>query len=440
MKSFFGLLFLLLSLATVAIPALGAETSPSFDPSQTVNGEMFQAGEPREKPADFARMPGAPSPSRRSMGTRQSSRTGFQPTGDFSVVTLGTGSPQYSADRSGPSSLIQYHGHYILVDMGNGTQARLHEAGISWRQIDALVITHHHLDHNEELIPLFIHTHLTGRTVPVIGPPGTSEYIRFIKKFYAQDISYRLQRIGRTMADFGASPVREVKGGDSFVLDGMKVTTAEMNHSIFTVGYRFEADGKSIVISGDTAYTDHLVQLARGSDLLVMDSGGAPVRSAGHASARRRPDKAGGDRPRSGENRGGAIHAHASREEVCEMASRAAVKELVLTHIGPGKVDEQATIEALGKLYHGRIVVGRDLLEVVAGQATPRSVQAAVSQPSQSRFIRRFDRDGDGKVSRQEFDGPAARFNRLDTNHDGYISSDEAPQGPRRSRKMRGRT
>jgi len=47
-----------------------------------------------------------------------------------------------------------------------------------------------------------------------------------------------------------------------------------------------------------------------------------------------------------------------------------------------------------------------------------------------SRFIRRLDRDGDGKVSRREFDGPPMHFKHTDRNGDGYITVDEAPTGP----------
>jgi hypothetical protein len=47
-----------------------------------------------------------------------------------------------------------------------------------------------------------------------------------------------------------------------------------------------------------------------------------------------------------------------------------------------------------------------------------------------SRFIQRLDRDGDGLVSRREFDGPPDRFNVHDIDGDGFISSDEAPKGP----------
>ena len=47
-----------------------------------------------------------------------------------------------------------------------------------------------------------------------------------------------------------------------------------------------------------------------------------------------------------------------------------------------------------------------------------------------ARFVRRLDRDGDGKVSAKEFDGPARHFKEFDRNGDGFIDEDEAPVGP----------
>jgi Ca2+-binding EF-hand superfamily protein len=44
--------------------------------------------------------------------------------------------------------------------------------------------------------------------------------------------------------------------------------------------------------------------------------------------------------------------------------------------------------------------------------------------------VRRLDRDGDGKVSESEFDGPPQHFRDFDKNGDGYISEEEAPTGP----------
>jgi hypothetical protein len=57
------------------------------------------------------------------------------------------------------------------------------------------------------------------------------------------------------------------------------------------------------------------------------------------------------------------------------------------------------------------------------------------SPPQKGRFIQRLDRDGDGRVSRAEFDGPENRFDFHDENGDGYLSDAEAPKGPPRGRR-----
>jgi Ca2+-binding EF-hand superfamily protein len=56
--------------------------------------------------------------------------------------------------------------------------------------------------------------------------------------------------------------------------------------------------------------------------------------------------------------------------------------------------------------------------------------QQSTSNDGSSRFIQRFDKDGDGKVSREEFPGPQEHFTNLDVNGDGYIDASEAPKGP----------
>jgi hypothetical protein len=70
----------------------------------------------------------------------------------------------------------------------------------------------------------------------------------------------------------------------------------------------------------------------------------------------------------------------------------------------------------------------------------PRSPQGNRQQgpgsgrvPSGKDFVRHLDRNGDGKVSRQEFDGPPDQFDRLDKNRDGFLEENEAPIRPRRN-------
>ena len=64
-------------------------------------------------------------------------------------------------------------------------------------------------------------------------------------------------------------------------------------------------------------------------------------------------------------------------------------------------------------------------------QGSPRN--SSGQGPSGADFVQRLDKDGDGKVSKQEFDGPAEHFTKFDKNKDGYISAAEAPQGPPRT-------
>jgi predicted outer membrane repeat protein len=327
-------------------------TDASSSQSANDTAVPLRSNEPR--PGGFLRgEAGSAGPGRSGGPMGENLPTQFRPGAEFSVVILGSGSPQFDPKRSGPSALIQYRGQYFLVDMGNGTQARLYELGVSLRDVAAILLTHHHLDHNEEFIPILVYRLLRGRNVDVIGPPGTEKYVNFARDFYAEDMAYRMSRRGRTPEDAGQPVVREVKGGETFGLAGMKVTTAKVYHAIYTVAYRFDAGGQSIVISGDTTYSDSLIELARGADVLVLDSGASIVRQG----ANRRP---GGE--------GQHNEAHASFQEVCTMAQKSGAKKLVLTHIAPGDVDEAATMQSIGETYAGQVVVGHDLLEVVPGK------------------------------------------------------------------------
>lgn len=274
----------------------------------------------------------------------------FRPGAEFSIVILGSGSPQFNPERSGPSALIQYRKQYFLVDMGNGTQARLYELGVSLRDIAAILLTHHHLDHNEEFIPILIYRLLRGGKVNIIGPPGTEKFVSFALQFYAEDMAYRMKRRGRMLTDTFEPNIREVKGGEGFRLGDMKVTTAKVNHTIYTVAYRFEANGQSIIISGDTAYSDSLIELARGADILVLDSGESIIR---HGTDRR-----------PGRRAAQQNQAHPTLQDVCTMAEKSGAKKIVLTHIPPGEVDEASTIKTINKCYHGQVIVARDLQEI----------------------------------------------------------------------------
>lgn len=63
-------------------------------------------------------------------------------------------------------------------------------------------------------------------------------------------------------------------------------------------------------------------------------------------------------------------------------------------------------------------------------QGGPRGGGQDEDSQSGASFVTRLDKDGDGKVSASEFDGPSEAFSQLDTDNDGYLSDSEAPSGP----------
>jgi lysozyme family protein len=73
-----------------------------------------------------------------------------------------------------------------------------------------------------------------------------------------------------------------------------------------------------------------------------------------------------------------------------------------------------------------------------AGRSRPMSGGGG-GRDARPGFVAHLDRDGDGKVSRKEFDGPAERFGDFDTDGDGFIAAEEAPKGPPPRNSPRGR-
>ena len=293
----------------------------------------------------------------------------------FSVMTLGTGSPRYSALRSRPAAVVTLGDLHILVDMGTGTENRLNEHGIRPNQISHLMLTHHHIDHNAELPVFLVTTSIRQSLESVTGPTGTRAYISFLQDFYMEDMLYRSRRQNVGEDALRDIQIRDLQGGESFEIGNLKVTTANVEHSIETVAYRFDHETQgSIVISGDLTHSPSLVELSRGADVLVIDSGGVPSASGEPG----RPRLANTDRPR-GRNSGIRQRpepGHGTLEDAARMASAAGVSTLVLTHIGADQVDEALVRQRVGAIFDGVIEIAADGNRYEAGGGVPRKAAA----------------------------------------------------------------
>ena len=303
----------------------------------------------------------------------------IQDTKVLKATILGSGSPQYNPDRAGPGVLISYGDTEILVDIGNGIQARLNEHGTQIRDLEGLLFTHHHLDHNEEFIPVYIRSLLGNNKITLAGPSPMKAMSASTLEQYKEDIEYRMRRSGRKLADVKKNvTLKELKGGERFEIGDIQVTTTKVNHTIYTTALRFDAGGQSVVISGDLTYSESLSKLAKDADYLLIDSGGTKKigntrrrqsNARANANNRREGRSQNRNQERRGQRRDGRTRAHVTLAETAKMATDANVSTLVLTHFTAGTIDEAGTVADLRENYNGRIIFGADLMDVTTAKA-----------------------------------------------------------------------
>lgn len=289
----------------------------------------------------------------------------YHPTDVFSVILLGTGCPETTLGRGFPSTLVQYRGNYFLVDVAEGTNTRLAQGGIHNGDIKNVFFTHHHADHDAGYPYFLIDSWMSGRAqLNLVGPPKTRELHELTLKLFAEDISYRASRSFASEEAMYQANIHEYEDKSSFTLDGVAISTAKLTHTAHDIGFRFEAEGMVIVVSGDTSYDPALVELAKDADILVMDVGFVPNHGFIGASA---PGSLGGGKPPGKRNMADcSVNPHPAPGELARMAMESGVKTLILTHFLPMEIDEEATIADLRQGgFTGEVVFGRDLMEYV---------------------------------------------------------------------------
>ncbi len=265
------------------------------------------------------------------------------------VILLGTGFPRPDPERAGPSTAVVVNGKVFLVDAGRGVVMRLAATEFPLKAVRAVFLTHLHSDHISGLPDLFTSTWIFGRATPLelYGPKGTAEAARGLEQFFAEDIRIRRDLTEMHPAAGAKINVHIVKEGVVYQDADVRVTAFRVDHRPVApaFGYKFEAGGKTVVISGDTRPSDNLVRFARGADVLVLEA--------------YLPEHF--DRVDTPEVAARLKRYHTSAEEAGQMAQQAGVKLLVLTHVIPGDAD-QTFLDRAGKHFHGKIVVGRDLM------------------------------------------------------------------------------
>ena len=245
------------------------------------------------------------------------------------VILLGTkGGPAIRPGTPMPTSqVVNMDGQCILVDAGLGVSRGLCDAGIALTELDGIVITHLHSDHYLELGPL-LHTAWTAgldKELTVWGPDGLQHYWDTFLVSMSFDIELRLRDEGRPdlASLLKIAPLQE----GAFSLDGLTIEAMRNVHPPIEESYALKITGKDhvVILSGDTAPMEAMVDFAKGADLLVHEA----MLTAGIEALCARVGN-GDDRLRLHLER-----SHSPAGKVAAIAKAAAVKRLALNHLIP---------------------------------------------------------------------------------------------------------
>jgi ribonuclease BN (tRNA processing enzyme) len=227
-------------------------------------------------------------------------------------------------------------------------------AGV-FRTLRHVFLTHHHSDHNADygnLLLLAWGDRLTTR-VDAWGPPPLARMTSLFLEMNAADIDVRVRDEGRPPLGPLIRPHEVTATGKVMEDDRVRVSCAVVDHPLvpLALAYRFDCPDRSIVISGDTRPSDALVRLARGADVLVHETLYAPAAPGTPGSALRKH----------------VMDSHTTVEDAGRIATKAGVKTLVLSHFVPAEeppIRDDQWLAAARQTFEGKIVVGRDLMEI----------------------------------------------------------------------------
>jgi ribonuclease BN (tRNA processing enzyme) len=283
------------------------------------------------------------------------------------VVLLGTGMPRPNPERAGPATAITVGNRLFLFDAGPSVMRQLAAAGLSFKEFEAVFITHLHSDHTLGYPDLVLTSWVMGRKMPlrVFGPPGLQNMTDHILAAWSEDIDIRTHGLERDHPGGEQVDVHEIAipgAADStapaahrtaVVYDsgGVRVTAIPVPHGSWkhAFGFRIDAPGKSIVLSGDTAYSPLLQEMSAGVDILIHE-----VYPAAFLKPEPRPN---------GELWPEYMKTfHTSDVEVGRLAAAARPRRVILHHVvwmGGRAADLVAGVRQGG--YAGPVIVGSDL-------------------------------------------------------------------------------
>ncbi len=245
------------------------------------------------------------------------------------IFFLGAGTSIPNPEHSPAGLIINAGDQCLLFDIGPGTLARLHFAGITYDHIDQLLLTHLHPDHTLDLATLllaFNYAPGAERTAPfpVTGGRDLEGFFQRMVSLYPEVAPVSFELVFRQVYR------------DRFPIDGLWVSTAPTGHTPDSVGYRLDDGQCSVVYSGDATTRGELAELATGADLLITECSFPS---------------------------GWETEDHLNADTVGAIAHEAGVRALAITHRYPPAIAVDL-VEEIHRRFDGKVLLAHDGLHL----------------------------------------------------------------------------
>ena len=245
------------------------------------------------------------------------------------LTILGSGTAVPSLRRGAAGYLVRVGSDLVVMDTGPGTLSRLLKAGVGHNEVTHLLYSHNHLDHTGELTSWLFASRIpaSARTGPltICGSAGFMQMLDSLDETYGHWIG--TPGYSRNLVTLGGDAASHVDH------DGWTLTASAVRHIDSSLAYRItDAEGRSLVYSGDTDVCDELIALAHDADLLLVE--------ASFPDAQK-------------------VEGHLTPSEAGEIARRSGARRVVLTHFYP-PCDEADMLGELRRTYDGEAFLAED--------------------------------------------------------------------------------
>ena len=268
------------------------------------------------------------------------------------VTILGSGTPRVNIDRFSQSILIEHKNDKFLFDAGRGALLRLNQSRILPNEIENIFFTHLHSDHILGFSDILMTGWVYHRQKPlnIFGPPGTINFVDSTIKSFEEDIKVRSLPPESLNVENLKSNIEIIYDDFIYKKNGLTIETFAVKHEPFTYAFGFKIFNSKycMVISGDTTYSEQVIEKTKNCDLLIHE-----IAHASEHTLEKYPKAK------------GVISYHTDAYQVSKIINTVKPRLTILNHVLSldGSSDEQILNEIKKNTKH-KVLIAKDLMTI----------------------------------------------------------------------------